>query len=330
MSAPYLEIGLTYDLRDDYLCEGYDDEQTAEFDRRETIEALEKALAGLGHRIDLIGHARSLVQRLAGGGRWDLVFNIAEGLYGFGREALVPALLDAYRIPYVFSDPLVLSLTLHKGMTKHVLRDAGIATPPFAVVEKEDQIGGIDLPFPLFVKPVAEGTSKGISGASKINSSAEFAERCRMLLARFSQPVLVETFLPGREFTVGIVGTASEAQVIGVMEVHLLAKAEQDVYSYGNKKNYEELVRYKLAQDSLAQEAREVSLAAWRALGCRDGGRVDLRADKDGRMNFIEVNPLPGLHPEHSDLPIICNLAGLSFDELIGRILSSARQRLKI
>ena len=137
-----MKIGLTHDLRDDYLAEGYSEEETAEFDRAETIDAVDRTLTELGFRTDRIGHLKSLTGRLAAGDRWDLVFNIAEGLRGFGREAQVPALLDAYEIPYTFSDPLVLALTLHKGMTKHVIRDMGIPTPDFAVIESADRMDG--------------------------------------------------------------------------------------------------------------------------------------------------------------------------------------------
>jgi len=319
---------MTYDLRDDYLAEGYGNEETAEFDRSETIDALEQVLNALGHRTVRIGHARALAGRLIAGDRWDLVFNIAEGLRGFGREALVPALLDAYAIPYVFSDPLVLSLTLHKGMTKRVIRDLGIPTPDFTVIERTDQIANLDLPFPLFAKPVAEGTSKGITAASRVTDRAALDETCRDLLTTFSQPVLIETFLPGREFTVGIIGAGAGAQVIGLMEVHLRANAEQDVYSYKNKENWKAVVNYSLPQDAMAGDAERIALAAWRGLGCRDGGRVDLRADAAGRVNFIEVNPLPGLNPDHSDLPIICKLKGLSYEGLIAGILQSAINRL--
>lgn len=324
-----LTIGMTYDLRDDYLAEGYGKEETAEFDRPDTIDALDSALTSLGHRTDRIGHAKALVRRLAAGDRWDMIFNIAEGLRGFGRESLIPALLDAYDIPYVFSDPLVLSLTLHKGMTKRVIRDMGISTPAFVVIERKNQIGAIDLPFPLFAKPISEGTSKGITAASKITSRQALHAVCESLLTQFSQPVLVETFLPGREFTVGIVGTGTDAETLGVMEVHLLPHAEKDVYSYNNKEHCEELIKYTLAQDAMAAEVKEIALASWRRLGCRDGGRVDLRADATGRPNFMEVNPLPGLHPEHSDLPIICNLMGMTYHKLIEKIMQSAISRLK-
>lgn len=323
-----MKIGITYDLRQEYLAAGYGEEETAEFDRPDTIEAIQKALEELGFQTARIGNVRSLAARLSGGERWDLVFNIAEGLVGFGREAQVPALLDAYGIPYTFSDPMVLSLALHKGMTKHIIRDLGIPTADFAVVGKESDIETVALPFPLFAKPVAEGTGKGITAASKISGRSELLFVCRDLLARYEQPVLVETFLPGREFTVGIAGTGKEATPLGVLEVVLRNNAEREVYSYLNKEKCEELVEYRLVDDDQAKKARQIALAAWRGLGCRDGGRVDLRADAHGTPNFMEVNPLPGLHPQHSDLPILCTAVGITYRELIGMIVRSALSRL--
>ena len=179
-----MTVGLTYDLRSDYLKEGYSEEEVAEFDRESTISGIEDALNELGYKTDRIGHARQLVNRLANGDRWDLVFNICEGMHGIGREAQVPAILDLFSIPYTFSDVLVLSLTLHKGMTKRVIRDAGIPTPDFAVIHSIDQLSGVNLPFPLFVKPNAEGTGKGISAMSKVNSAEELKTICTDLLTR--------------------------------------------------------------------------------------------------------------------------------------------------
>jgi D-alanine-D-alanine ligase len=324
-------IGLTYDLRNDYLAEGYGEEETAEFDRPDTINAIETALRDLGHQTDRIGHGRALVNRLAAGDRWDLVFNIAEGLHGLAREAQVPAILDLYQIPYTFSDALVLALTLHKGLTKVVVRDAGIATPDFAVVHEPEDVERIGLPFPLFAKPVGEGTGKGITAASKIKDRQTLLAICTDLLARYRQPVLVETYLPGREFTVAIWGTGHDAQVIGSMEVLLLPGAEADVYSYVNKERSEELCSYQRGrpeEDEEVGQAEQMALAAYRALGCRDAGRVDVRSDGQGRPNFIEVNPLAGIHPEHSDLPMICGFMGISYRELIDRIVRSASQRV--
>ena len=323
-----MKIGIAYDLREDYLAEGYGDEETAEFDRLDTIEAIEGTLQGLGFETDRIGNIRQLAARLVAADRWDMVFNIAEGLKGFGREAQVPALLDAFEIPYTFSDPLVLSLTLHKGMTKHVIHDLGIPTPEFTVVETTSDIDAVRLPFPLFAKPVAEGTGKGIDASSKITTRKALDSVCRSLLAAFDQPVLLETFMPGREFTVGITGTGEEARAIGVIEVVLRKDAEPGAYSYTNKKKFEEFVEYRVVNDEMARKAIQVSLEAWRGLGCRDGGRIDLREDAQGVPRFLEVNPLAGLNPVISDLPILCSLAGVSYQELISRIMDSALKRV--
>jgi D-alanine-D-alanine ligase len=321
-------VGITYDLREQYLAEGFGEQETAEFDRPDTIEAIERTLQDLGYPTDRIGNIRSLAARLVQGDRWDLVFNLAEGLRGYGREAQVPALLDAYGIPCTLSDALVMSLTLHKGMTKHVVRDLGIPTPDFAVVAREQDIATVDLPYPLFAKPVAEGTGKGISPSSKIHDRNELVQACRSLLAGYSQPVLVEAYLPGREFTVGITGTDEDAACLGVVEVILKECAEQNAYSYLNKEECEIRVEYRLVKDPVAARAAEVALAAYRGLGCRDAARVDLRSDAKGLPNFMEVNPLPGLHPEHSDLPILCTLAGIPYRELIGRIMKAATSRI--
>jgi D-alanine-D-alanine ligase len=320
-------VGLTYDLRAEYLAAGYGEEETAEFDRPDTIDALESTLQELGYRTERIGNVRALVPRLARGDRWDLVFNIAEGLRGIGRESQVPAILEAYDIPCTFSDPLVTALTLHKALAKRVLRDLGVATADFQVVASPVDIERVHLPFPLFVKPVAEGTAKGIDGDSRVTSREELARVCRRLLATYQQPALVETYLPGREFTVGITGTGEHAAAIGTLEIVMRAHAQPHSYTYVNKEQCEELCEFLLAPPEWAAQAEALSLAAWRGLGCRDAGRVDLRADAQGRLHVMELNPLPGLHPQHSDLPILCNALGMPYRELIGRIMTSACER---
>jgi len=325
-----LVIGLTYDLRDDYLAQGYSLEETAEMDKPETIAGLEAALAALGHRTVRIGAAQQLVRALADGQRWDLVFNIAEGLFGSGREALVPALLDAYRIPYTFSDPLVMALTLDKALSKTVVQAAGLATAPFARIRDAEQAAAVDLPYPLFVKPVAEGTGKGISARSRVESPAALRAAAADLLARFGQDVLAETYLPGREFTVGLAGVGAAAEVLGLMEVEFTNPcAGAAIYSYETKADYENRVRYQVPRDGVAAAAAELALACWRALGCRDAGRIDIRCDAAGAPCFIEVNPLAGLHPVDSDLPILCRLNGMSYEALIARIVREAAARVR-
>ncbi len=328
-----MRVGLTYDLRAEYLAAGYGDEETAEFDRPDTIDALETAIRGLGHQPDRIGTAKRLIARLASGDRWDLVFNISEGLHGgAARESQVPAILDVYDIPYTFSDPVVMGVCLHKGLTKLVVRAAGVPTPDFALVECAEDLAAVDLPFPVFAKPVAEGTGKGVGPTSKIRDREGLDRVGRSLLDQFRQPVLVEAFLPGREFTVGLLGTGRAATVLGTLEIVLLGGAEPDAYSYVNKEKCEELVEYRpvrAAQDEEVRRAEQVALDAWRALGCRDGGRIDVRSDAGGQPSFIECNPLAGLHPFHSDLPMIATAVGLPYQDLIGRILDSAARRRK-
>lgn len=322
-----MRIGVTYDLRADYLAMGMSEEESAEFDAEVTIASLCEALAGLGHDVVRIGHIKALTERLAAGERWDAVFNICEGLKGYAREAQVPGLLDAYGIPAVFSDPLTLALTLDKAWTKRIVRGAGVPTPDFALIERPSDIAKVDLPFPLFVKPVAEGSGKGVSERSCVANAAELRSVAADLLARFRQPVLVETYLSGREFTVGITGTGEDAAVLGIMEIRATAKGTQSGYSYENKEHWEDRVTLHLVDDAESREAGAVALAAWRALRCRDGGRVDIRSDSAGVPNFIEVNPLAGLNPGHSDLCFIARFKGLSHQDLIGLILASFLKR---
>jgi D-alanine-D-alanine ligase len=322
-----MKIGLTYDLKDDYVQAGFTEEVLAEFDSLETIESIEQALRALGHEVLRIGHLRNLVACLSGGSRWDLVFNICEGLYGMGREAQVPALLDAYQIPYTFSDPVVLGLTLQKDLAKRVVRDLGLRTPGFRVISSPADLEAFDLPFPVFAKPVAEGTGKGINHHSVIDTRKQLTVICQTLWKTFRQPVLVETYLKGREFTVGIVGTGLKAAIIGVMEIVLKDHAEPGSYSYQNKKEYQSVVDYAFPIDLQATAAGELALAAWRGLGCRDGGRIDIRCDQQGLPYFLEVNPLAGLHPRDSDLPIICRHVGLPYLDLIRAIVDSALER---
>lgn len=327
-----MKIGLTYDLRQEYLEMGYSEPETAELDSVETIDAIERTLRELGHRPVRIGHARALMKALVKGERWDLVFNIAEGIRGVGREAQVPAILDVYDIPYTFSDPVVMGLCLNKALTKQIIRDAGLATAQFAVVHNGALNGSIPFVPPFFAKPVAEGTGMGITEKSMIQDSRELARTCRDLIRQFRQPVLVEQFLPGREFTVGITGTGQEARVMGTMEIVLTGAAQGQAYSLENKENWKDRVTFRPMtdkEDPLIRDVENLAFESWNVLGCRDGGRIDIRCDGQGKPNFIEVNPLAGLRPEYSDLPILCEYFGTSYVRLIECILYSAFRRME-
>lgn len=320
-------VGMTFDLQQDYLDRGYGKDEVAELDSPVTVEAIRQALVSQGHEVELVGGVMPLARLLTKGRRWDMVFNFAEGMHGLAREAQVPALLDAWDIPYTFSGPEVLALCLHKGWTNAVLRAHGVPTADFRIVGCLDDLAGVDLPFPLFVKPVAEGSSKGVSDKSLVRDGQELRDACAHVLSTYRQPALVETFLPGREFTVGLLGSGRDCRVLGVMEVLATDRGDACAYTYANKQEWRERALYTLAGDDRAAEAGEVARAAWRALGCLDAGRVDVRLDAKGRACFIEVNPLAGLNPESSDLPILCGKIGLGYGELIAAIMESAMQR---
>ncbi len=320
-----MRIGLTYDLRSWYLERGYTMDETAEFDKEETVAALETTLARLGYETERIGNIFQLVEKLATGNRWDMVFNIAEGLYGDGRESAVPALLDQYRIPYVFSGPVVMGVSLNKYLARLVVEAAGVPVCPGIIAASVNDIDqASSLAFPLFVKPVAEGTGKGITTRSVVRDHESLVTLVTELLATYNQPVLIEEYLPGREFTVGVTGSGAEAKVTGGMEVIC---RDNLPYSVEVKENYENYVRYTVYDEDIRQECDAVALGAWRALSAVDAGRVDMKADRNGRMCFIEANPLAGLNPIHSDLPMLSRLNGMSFDTLMGRIMDSAKKR---
>jgi D-alanine-D-alanine ligase len=322
-----LKVGITYDLRADYLDHGLTEEELAEFDRPDTVQSIEDALNEIGFETDRIGNLKSLARRLENNQRWDFVFNIAEGLYGYGRESAVPALLDSCRIPYTFSDPMTTGLTLHKGMAKHVMRSLDLPTPDFLVVSSLDDLKRFDLPFPVFAKPVAEGTSKGIDKGSRITSMDQLEERCESLLLRYRQPVLVETYLPGREFTVGVVQNGRTKPEALITEISYRSPDREQIYCYETKENCEQIVDYLPVNGRIAGLCTDLALKTWEGFGLRDAARIDFRLDAEGNPFALEINPLPGLHPEHSDLPIMWSQKGLPYVELISRIARSCLSR---
>ncbi|MBK8884304.1 MAG: D-alanine--D-alanine ligase [Bacteroidales bacterium] len=320
-----MKVGLTFDLRSWYTDRGYSMDETAEFDKQETIDALADALKKMGHDTEPIGNTFQLIEALAAGQRWDLVFNIAEGLYGDGRESVVPAILDQYKIPYVFSGPVIMGLSLNKHLAKVIVSAAGVPVSPGVLISTLPELEKIDLNYPLFVKPVSEGTGKGITAKSLVKNSSELKEMVEWILKEFRQPALVEEYLPGREFTVGVVGTADEAKAIGGMEVMC---ADNLPYSVEVKENYQNYCTYAPLDKDLAEECKAVAVGAWRALDAVDAGRVDLKADRNGRICFIEANPLAGLNPVHSDLPILARMYGIEYQDLMEMIMNAATKRI--
>lgn len=322
-----MRIALVYDLRDDYRALGFSEEEVAEFDSVETIDALAEALQALGCEPSRVGRGQALAARLVAGERYDLVFSIAEGVTGRSREAQVPALCELFGQPYLFSDPLTLAAALDKAVAKRLVRDTGVPTAAFAVAETSAaEIANWDL-FPAFVKPLAEGTGKGCEAGSLVKSPGELRAAVTRVIERFRQPALVERFLSGREFTVGLAGNGAEARVLGVCEILLKPNAEANVYSLHNKELCEELVTYVRADDGEARLAGARALAAYKALQCRDAARIDFRSEESGEPYFLEANPLAGLNPWHSDLPILAAQNGIEFVALIGMILDAGLAR---
>jgi D-alanine-D-alanine ligase len=322
-----MRVALVYDLRDDYRALGLSEEEVAEFDSIETIDALAGALAALGCEPIRVGRGQALAARLVAGERYDIVFSIAEGVSGRSREAQVPALCELFDQPYLFSDPLTLAAALDKAVAKRLVRDAGLPTPSFAVAEESADELKHWADFPAFVKPLAEGTGKGCEAGSLVRSQSALQAAAARILARYRQPALVEQYLPGREFTVGIVGNGEDARVLGICEILLKPNADANVYSLRNKELCEELVTYVTASDGEARLAGARALDAYRALQCRDAGRIDFRSDANGDPHFLEANPLAGLNPSHSDLPILAAQNGIEFTDLIGLILDAGLAR---
>jgi D-alanine-D-alanine ligase len=325
-----LTVGVTYNLKKDVpRGENEPIDALEEFDSEETIDAIGRVLQSDGHDVVRLGGDAGLIDRLRIS-PVDIVFNIAEGMEGRNREAHIPALLEFLKIPYTGSDPLTLSLTLDKSMAKKVVISEGIPTPRFKKVEKMEDLRGVDHRYPLFVKLCYEGSSKGIRLNSKISDSGALRERVGWLLETYGPPVLVEEFVDGPEFTVGILGNADPV-VLGVMQIEIKGSPPGEaIYSLEVKREWEEKVRYHCPPPisaDLLKKIEEVALRAYRALDCRDVSRVDIRVGEDGTPYFLEVNPLPGLSPVYGDLPIMAGRMGWEYSRLIRTIFHHALKR---
>lgn len=328
-----MRVGIAFDLKSEVARRapsGAPDDFLEEYDSPATIEAIEGALRGLGHTPVRLGGGRDFLERVLADAP-DLVFNIAEGFGSRSREAHVPAVLEMLGVPYTHSDPLTLAVTLDKGVAKRLAASAGVRTPRFVVVSEAAQAASLGLELPVIVKPLWEGSSKGIRNSSRITDPGALGPTVAKLLADYGEPVLVEEFCPGPEFTVGVVGTGRDARVLGALEiVPRRAKPEEFVYSLEVKRNWEVEVEYHVPPRRPAEvvaDVERVALDAYRALDCRDVGRVDVRLDRSGKASFLEVNPLPGIHPVTGDLCILARGRGVSYDRLIAEVVASARKR---
>ncbi len=312
---------------------GYVTDEEAEFDSPETVEAIASALRSCGLDVQIMEAGRDLSEKLL---KEDIgfVFNIAEGRGGRDREAQVPALLSLMDIPYSGSDALVMSVTLDKALCKRLVSSYGVRSAPFALLSPGDENSLPDLRYPVIVKPNAEGSGKGITENCVAEDPSALRDMLRSLFRSYGEDMLAETFLPGREFTVGLLGNGDDLMVFPPMEIvyEHPTQGEYSIYSYEIKKNFRQHVRYVCPADIPDEPSREMTEAArtvFNALGCRDFARVDFRMDAEGVPYFLEINPLPGLAPGYSDYPMAAEAVGLSYDELIGAIAKCAIDRLK-
>ncbi len=324
-----LRIGLTFNLKRNAPTENADGE--AEYDGPSTIAAIREAIASHGHDIVELEASPELPSILAASGV-DVVFNIAEGIRGRNREAQVPAILELLDIPYTGSDPAALSLALDKALAKRLVRQAGIPTPEWVLMVTGKERLPKGLSFPAIVKPVAEGSSKGVFRTSVVETEHELREIAREIANKYKQAALVETYLSGREFTVGLLGERRPRSLPAMEIAFVNPDNRRPVYSFEHKQDWSKELRYDTpaaVDPTLGRELERVAKGVFTALGCRDVARVDMRLDNNGRVNFMECNPLPGLMPGWSDLCLIAQSAGISYRSLIGEILAPAIRRYR-
>lgn len=326
------------------------DDAYAEWDSAETIDAVASALSAYGDVIRLEA-TEEFPERLRAE-RPDIVFNIAEGLRGSNREAHIPAICEFFDVAYSGSDPFTLSLCLHKARAKDVLSVNGIPNARFVLIDSEPSLEAwmraprrapLAAPnAPLFLKPVQEGSSKGITERNLVRSDDELETQARFLLDTYAQPVIAEAFLPGAEFTCGVLGNGDGARVLPLVGMNFssLPDGALPIYGYEAKWIWDtpddplDIFECPARIDSRLQSAIEdVVLRAYRVLGCRDWSRIDVRLDAHGVPNIVEVNPLPGILPNPEDnscLPKAARAAGIGYDELIQTALLAAADRSQV
>lgn len=322
-------IGLTYDLKTDYEFKKDDPpDANAEFDHPSTIDVIAAAIESRGFKVKKIGNVSSLLEKIDNLGV-DIVFNISEGLAGRNRESQVPILLEMAGIPFVGADALTLGLTLDKIMAKKIFIAEGIPTPKFFEAKSAQSLIDTDhLQFPLIVKPRFEGSSKGLSEDSRVENIEELRKQVEYVTGTYKQPALIEEFIRGEEFTVAIIGNESpEIMPIVQIKIDGRLKLNDKFYTFARMQSdkLEYICPERINQD-LKNKISELALKTYRAVECRDFGRVDFRVDNEARPYVLEINPLPSLSTEDVFM-VIAKSIGVSYQEIIGKILESAFKR---
>jgi D-alanine-D-alanine ligase len=312
----------------------------AEWDSETTILAVKAALAER-HSVTMIEATEEAPQRLLQA-QPDIVFNIAEGLRGPSREAQIPAILDMFGIPYTGSDPVTLGICLDKARAKEILSFHHIPNPAFHVITSVEELRGRPIELPSVVKPLHEGSSKGVLNASVVRSQKELVVQVERVLNDYAEPALVEKFLPGREFTVALLGNGQSLRVFPIVEICLdkLPEGVNPLYSYEAKWVWDqsdhpvEMYDCPAHIDSdLERRIKETCISVFSILRCRDWCRIDLRLDESGTPNIVELNPLPGILPnpdDHSSFPMAARAAGFSYNAMLNAVLDAAILRYGI
>jgi D-alanine-D-alanine ligase len=342
-----LRIGLVYNLKY-HVPVGSEapPDALAEYDSEETVQALGESLQGEGHQVIRLEADDTLMDALRQV-KPDICFNIAEGLRGDARESQVPALLEMLGIPYTGSKVLTHAISLDKAMTKRIWKERELPTAPFQVFRRGSEMLSEQLGFPLFVKPVREGSGMGINGQSVVHDEEALRRQVQWIVETYRQPALVEQLLPGREFTVGLIGNPLEpgevrrSDVYDARGYHFFPPLEIDARVGVGKGLYNTAAKsYKPGEEgaplylcpadipaALEAEMKGLALAAFEAIDALDVGRVDFRLGSDGRPYLIEINTLPGLNPVVSDLCIMAHAEGMAYADLINEILALALAR---
>jgi D-alanine-D-alanine ligase len=327
-----LRIGFTFDARASYVIKpGEPEDKYDEFDHEDTIADIEKALGSSGHQVVRIGGVRDLLSKISAGEKWDIVFNIAEGVDTRNRESQAPMVLELFNIPYIGSDALTMGMSLDKAIAKAVVSAYNVTTAPSLRVSRESDLGQFRLRFPVIVKPNAEGTSKGIDNASVVRDMKALKARVKKVLEEYKQEAIVEEFIRGTEFTVAVIGN-EEPVALPPVQIAICGNADlgDEIYSSERVKNDD--IKYLCPapiDKALDTRLKAMAVAAYKALGCRDFSRIDFRVDEQKKPYFLELNPLP--HLGLTDVfPLVAEAAGLTYEELLVKIFDHGVVRNKI
>lgn len=322
------KIGLVYNLKSG----GRESDADEEYDEPETIAVLSETVKQMGFEVLGFEQGSDLAYRM-NQTKPDFVINIAEGIgRGRGRESQVPCIMETMHLPYSGSDPVALGVTLDKYFCSKILRSSGVPVAmAFSAYNKktfDEQSTFIDSSKRYIVKPRWEGSSKGIFNNSIVYGHDEILKKVTECYRLYGQPAVIEEYIPGDEVTVGVCGNVSPG-ILAVMQIRPRVKKQDFIYSLEVKRDWRKQVEYCLykSDQRIMSKIQNYALKAFDVLGIHDLCRIDFRVDADGVPKIIDINPLPGLSPEYSDLPIMCGLAGMPYKELVSEYLSESLKR---